>query len=139
MGMSLHLNKNVSPSPKFVPSFVEIDPVYLEKRIKKWKFYDNDGTNDRQLQRTNFDKKSLLEHSAQVSILRKEKTHNFRTLDCTTFSGGENDDSHKATPGTLFYQISLFWGHINLKIYIKCIFVEKHQHCLIYMYTAILN
>lgn len=78
-----------------------------------WKFYDNDDTNDRQLQRTNFDKKSLLEHSAQVSILRKEKTHNFRTLDCTTFSGWENDESHIATPGTLFYQISLFWGHIT--------------------------
>lgn len=32
---------------------------------------------------------------------------------CTTFSGGENDESHIATPGTLFYQISLFWGHIT--------------------------
>lgn len=75
--------------------------------MKKWNVYDD--ANDRQ--RT-FGQKSSLEHSAQVSK-RKEKPHNFRTLDCTTFSGGENDESHIATPGTLFYQISLFWGHIT--------------------------
>ena len=45
-----------------VPSLVEIGPVVLEKMMKMWKVYDNE---DRQ--RTNFDQKSSLQPSAQVS------------------------------------------------------------------------
>ena len=53
----------------FVPSFVEIGPVVLEKKMKMWKVYDNDNNdNDNDDgQRTNFDQKSSLEPSAQVS------------------------------------------------------------------------
>ena len=48
----------------FVPSLVEIGPVVLEKKIKMWKVYEN---NDDDRQRKNFDQKSSLEPSAQVS------------------------------------------------------------------------
>ena len=58
----------------FVPSLVEIGPVVLEKKMKMWKVYDDDDDNDDNAdnddndgQRTNFDQKSSLEPSAQVS------------------------------------------------------------------------
>ena len=49
-----------------MPSFVEIGPVVLEKKMKMLKVYDNDD-NDNDRQWTNFDQKSSLEPSAQVS------------------------------------------------------------------------
>ena len=64
-GGALHLNKLESPAPNdaFVcASLVEIGPVALEKKM--WKVYDD---NDDDGQRTNFDQKSSLEPSAQVS------------------------------------------------------------------------
>ena len=52
----------------FVFSLVEIDPVVLEKKMKMWKVNDNDNDDDDDDgQRTNFDQKSSLEPSAQVS------------------------------------------------------------------------
>ena len=48
-----------------MPSLVEIGPVVLEKKMKMGKVYDNDDNDDGQ--RTNFDQKSSLEPSAQVS------------------------------------------------------------------------
>ena len=51
----------------FVPSLVEIGPVVLEKKMKMWKVYDNDNNDNDDGQRTNFDQKSSLEPSAQVS------------------------------------------------------------------------
>ena len=59
----------------FVPSLIEIGPVVLEKKMKMWKVYDNndnnnndnDNNDDNDGQRTNFDQKSSLEPSAQVS------------------------------------------------------------------------
>ena len=64
----------------FVPSLVEIGPVVLEKKMKMWKVYDNnndanddnndaneDNNDNDDWQRTNFDQKSSLEPSAQVS------------------------------------------------------------------------
>ena len=58
-----------------MPSLLEIGPVDLEKKMKMWKVYDNDDNdndndnndNDDDGQRTNFDQKSSLEPSAQVS------------------------------------------------------------------------
>ena len=52
-----------------VPSSVEIGSVVLEKKTKMVKFYDNDDNNDNDDDglRTNFDQKSSLEPSAQVS------------------------------------------------------------------------
>ena len=58
-----------------MPSLVEIGPVVLEKKMKMWKVYDdndnnnndNDNNDDNDGQRTNFDQKSSLEPSAQVS------------------------------------------------------------------------
>ena len=51
-----------------MPSLVEIGPVVLEKKMKMCKVYDNDDNdNDDDGQRTNFDQKSSLEPSAQVS------------------------------------------------------------------------
>ena len=51
-----------------VPSLVEIGPVVLEKKMKMWKFYDNDNdANDDDGQGTNLDLKSSPESSAQVS------------------------------------------------------------------------
>ena len=50
----------------FEPSLVEIDPVVQEKNMKLWKVYAN--ANDDDGQRTNFDQKTLLEPSAQVSL-----------------------------------------------------------------------
>ena len=44
-----------------MPSLVEIGPVVLEEKMKMLQVYDNDG------QRKNFDQKSSLEPSAQVS------------------------------------------------------------------------
>ena len=46
----------------FVPSLVEIGPVVLEKKIHMWKVYDNDndGNDDDDGQRTNFDQKCSL-------------------------------------------------------------------------------
>ena len=49
-----------------MPSLVEIGSVVLEKKMKMWKVYDNDDNDDGQ--RTNFDQKSSLEPSAQVSL-----------------------------------------------------------------------
>ena len=49
-----------------MPSLVEIGPVVLEKKIKMCQVFDNDNDND-DGQRTNFDQKSSLESSAQVS------------------------------------------------------------------------
>ena len=47
----------------FVPSLVEIGQVVLEKKMKKWKVYDNDNNNDNNNdddgQRTIFFQKSL--------------------------------------------------------------------------------
>ena len=65
---ALHLNKTWIPFTQecFEPSFVEIDPVVLEKNMKLWKVYAN--ANDDDGQRTNFDQKTLLEPSAQVSL-----------------------------------------------------------------------
>ena len=51
----------------FVPSLVEIGSVVLEKKMKMWKAYDDDDNDDNDGQRTNFDQKSSLEPSAQVS------------------------------------------------------------------------
>ena len=57
----------------FVSSLVEIGPVVLEKKTKMCKVYDdiddddNDDDDDDDRQRTNSDKKSSLETSAQVS------------------------------------------------------------------------
>ena len=42
--MILHLNKYESPSPKNVPSLVEIGPLVLKKTMKKRKVYNNDDT-----------------------------------------------------------------------------------------------
>ena len=64
------LFRNCLPLEKF-----EIGPVVLEKKMKMWKVYDNDNNNDDNDkdddnddgQRTNFDQKSSLEPSAQVS------------------------------------------------------------------------
>ena len=58
-----------------MPNLVEIGPVVLEKKIKMWKVYDNNANNDDEdnnddnddRQRTNFDQKSSLEPSAQMS------------------------------------------------------------------------
>ena len=61
-----------------MPSLVEIGSVdmVLEKKMKMWKVYDdndnndndyNDDNDDNDGQRTNFDQKSSLEPSAQVS------------------------------------------------------------------------
>ena len=60
-----------------MPILVEIGPLVLEKKMKMWKVYDNDdndndnddndNNNDDDGQRTNFDQKSSLEPSAQVS------------------------------------------------------------------------
>ena len=52
-----------------MPSLVEIGSVILEKKIKKiWKFYVNANKNDdNDGQRKNFDQKSSLETTAQVS------------------------------------------------------------------------
>ena len=71
-GVALYFFKLESPSPMDVLSkLVEIDPVVPEKKIKMWKVYDNDDDNDEDDndagQRTNFDQKSSLEPSAQVS------------------------------------------------------------------------
>ena len=49
-----------------VPSLAEIGPVVLEK-MKIWKVYANDDNDDNDRQQTNFDQKSSLEPSAQVS------------------------------------------------------------------------
>ena len=46
-------------------SLGEFGPVALEKYMKMGKVYDNDNDNDRQ--RTNCDRKSSLESSAQVN------------------------------------------------------------------------
>ena len=64
--MILHLNKYESPSPKNVPSLVEIGPLVLKKTMKKRKVYNNDHTSN-DGQQTNFDGKSSLEPSAQMS------------------------------------------------------------------------
>ena len=52
-----------------VPSLDEIGPVVPEKKMKMLKVYDN---NDNDLQLTNFDKKSSLELSAEVSKIALE-------------------------------------------------------------------
>ena len=52
----------------FVPGFVEIGSVVLEKKMKMWKVYYND---DEDGQQTNFDQKSSLETWAQVSLKHK--------------------------------------------------------------------
>ena len=49
----------------FYPRLVEISLVVLEKKMKRWKVYDN---NDDHGQRTNFDQKSTPEPKAQVSL-----------------------------------------------------------------------
>ena len=49
-----------------MPSLVEIGLVGLEKKMKMRKTYDNNDDDD-DGQRTNFDQKSSLEPSAQVS------------------------------------------------------------------------
>ena len=55
----------------FVLSLVEIGLVVLEKKMKMWKVYNNfnddDDHNNKDGQRTNWDQKSSLEPSAQVS------------------------------------------------------------------------
>ena len=76
-GGALHLNKFWIPLTQrcFLSSLVEIGPVVLEKKIKMWKVYDNNANSDDEdnnddnddRQRTNFDQKSSLEPSAQVS------------------------------------------------------------------------
>ena len=52
-----------------MPSLVEIGPLVLEKKMKMWKVYDDDDddNDDNDGQGTNFDQKSSLEPSAQVS------------------------------------------------------------------------
>ena len=53
-----------------MPSLVEIGPVVLEKKMKTFKAYDgneDNNNNDDDGQRTNFDQKSSLEPSGQVS------------------------------------------------------------------------
>ena len=51
-----------------MPSLVEIGPVVLEKKMKMLNDNDNnDDDNDNDGQWTNFDQKSSLEPSAQVS------------------------------------------------------------------------
>ena len=65
-----------------MPSLVEIGPVVLEKKMKMWKVYDDDDDNDNdEGQRTNFDQKSSLEPSAQVSekSSTKQRKHIYQT------------------------------------------------------------
>ena len=54
----------------FVPSFVEIGSLVLEKKMKMWKVYNNNNNNnnnnDNDGQRTNFDQKRSLEPLAQM-------------------------------------------------------------------------
>ena len=55
-----------------MPSLVEIGPVVLEKKMKMLKVYDNNDDDDKDDkdddgQRTNFDQKSSVVASAQVS------------------------------------------------------------------------
>ena len=52
-----------------MPSLIEIGPVVLEKKMKMWKVYEDNDNDDNANdgQRTNFDQKSSLEPSAQVS------------------------------------------------------------------------
>ena len=72
-GRALHLNKLESPLPiddLCEVWLVEIGPVVLEKKMKMLKVYDNDNNDNNDNddgQRTNFDQKSSLEPSAQVS------------------------------------------------------------------------
>ena len=54
----------------FETSLVEIGQVVLEKKMEMWKVYDNANDNDdneNDGQRTNFDQKSSLEPSAEMS------------------------------------------------------------------------
>ena len=68
MASSPHVKKTKKQTGE---DLVEIGPVVLEKKMKMWKVYDdNDNDNDdddNDGQRTNFDQKSSLEPSAQVS------------------------------------------------------------------------
>ena len=57
----------------FVLSLVKINSVVLEKKMKMWRVYDNKDNgnsdyNDNDSQRTNFDKKSSLEPTTDVSL-----------------------------------------------------------------------
>ena len=63
----------------FVPSLIEIGPMVLEKKMKMCKVYDNNNDNDYGL-RTNFDRKSSLEPSAQVSV--KGHFYIYITVNC---------------------------------------------------------
>ena len=51
-----------------MPSLVEIGPVVLEKTMNMLKVYDNTHDNANDGQRPNFDQKSSLEATAQVSL-----------------------------------------------------------------------
>ena len=70
-GVGSSFEKNWIPFTQgyFVPSLVEIGPVGLEKKMKMLKVYGNDNNDDKNNdgQRANFDQKSSLEPSAQVS------------------------------------------------------------------------
>ena len=68
-GMALHLKKILIPFTQgcFVSSLVEIGLVVWEKKNKMSKVYNNNDKNNNDGQRTNFDQKSSLELSAQVS------------------------------------------------------------------------
>ena len=55
-----------SPKDMHCANFGWISPVALEKKMKKWKYYDHDNDND-DGQRTYLIQKSSLEPSAQVS------------------------------------------------------------------------
>ena len=96
-GEALHLKKTWIPFTQgcFVPSLVEIDQVVLEKKMKMWKVYnnnndlytnddanndDNENNNDDE-QRTNFDKKGLLE----LKIMKIWYIINFTLLCINTF------------------------------------------------------
>ena len=62
----------------FVPSFVEIGPAILEKKMKMRKVYDNaNNDDDKDWQRTNFDQKSSL---AQVSLKGFKNTPKIRAV-----------------------------------------------------------
>ena len=66
-GPFIWTNLNPLHPKRFVPSLVEIDPVVLEKKMKMWKVYAKAQEEDDDGQWTNYDQKSSLEPSAQVS------------------------------------------------------------------------
>ena len=96
-------NKIWIPSTQgcFVWSLVEIGSLVLEKKPKKWKVYNDTNNNDDDGQRTNFDQKSSLELSAQLSKKCSSATHNF--LPCVPWERKESNQHRILTK----YNVSL--------------------------------